>query len=154
MMVSHRVFHAQEHRAAVSHIRVTKVIAMAAAGQGGGGIIKTEIGDFTVLRRKDWTTLELGFVRGWSMGLKTSEGEVLGAWPADTDLVRAVGSIADAGERIAVDLMRRQTFLYLERAAPNFARMHLALEEAVRSKRAVVVAVAPGHEVIEDLRFE
>ncbi len=140
----------------MSHIRVIKVIAMAAAaaGDGEGGTIKTEHGDFTVLRRKDWTTLELGFVRGWPMGLKADEGDVLGAWPADTDQVRAVGALADEGDRIAVDLMRRQTFLYLERKAPNFAQMHVILEEAVRSKRAVAVAVAPGKEIIEDLRFE
>lgn len=48
-------------------VRVIKVVALLPAGSAAvGGSVKTDsLGELTVTNRKDWRTLELGFVRGW-----------------------------------------------------------------------------------------
>ena len=134
-------------------IRLVKVVAMAPTPGSPGGTIKTDtLGELTVARRKEWTTLEMGFVKGWPMSLKIDEGEVTLAWPADTDHLRALGAITDPGDRLVVDLMQRQTFLYLDRQGPRFAELHRVLALAFRNKTQVSVAVAPGGELIDDAR--
>ena len=110
--------------------------------------------ELTVTRRKDWTTLEMGFMRGWAMAMKFDGPTLLMAWPADTDDVRAVGSLSDPGERLAVDLMKRQTILYLNRSGLRFRQMLRVLDEAIRTKAPVSIAVAPGDDVIEDVRLQ
>jgi len=134
-------------------IRLVKVVAMTPTPGLLGGTIKTDaLGELTVARRKEWTTLEMGFVKGWPMSLKLEGAEVVLAWPADTDHLRALGAITDPGDRLVVDLMQRQTFLYLDRQGPRFAAMHRVLELAFRTKTQVSVAVAPGGELIDDAR--
>ncbi len=134
-------------------VRVVKVLAMAPGSGEPAGVVKTDTqGELTVERRKDWTTLEMGFLRGWVMGVRFEDAKVVAAWPADTDQVRAVGSLSDPGERLAVDLMKRQTILYLNRADSRFRALYAQLEAAVKAKAPVAVAVGPGEELIEDVR--
>jgi hypothetical protein len=134
-------------------IRVVTVMAMTPNPGADGGVIKTDTTEtLTVTRRKDWTTLEMGFVRGWPMAVKRKGTNLLLAWPADADDVRAVGSLEDPGERLAVDLMNRQTMLYLNRSGFRFRHLLEVLEEALLAKTPVSVAVAPGDDVIEDVR--
>ena len=134
-------------------VRVVKVVAMAPQQGEPAGVVKTDSqGDLTVERRKDWTTLEMGFLRGWVMAMRLQDTKVIAAWPADTDRVRAVGSLSDPGERLAIDLMKRQTILYLNRSDPRFRRLYAQLVDAVKTGVPVSVAVAPGDELIEDVR--
>ncbi len=137
----------------MSVIRLIKVVAMAPTAGSSGGTMKVEgLGELTVTRRKDWTTLEMGFVRGWVMCVKLDDAKVVASWPADTDHLRALGSVSDPGN-VVVDLMKRQTFLYLDREDPRFAAMHQLVVKALQEKLAVAVAVAPGGEIIEDLQL-
>lgn len=136
----------------VPGIRVVKVVAMVPNSGAAGGTVKTDVmGVLTVERRKEWTTLEMGFIRGWAMCVKADAGVVAATWPADVDGVRAVGGLSDPGERIVIDLMKRQTFLYLDRTAPGFRARYQQLETAYRTKVTVAVAVAPGGDLIEDV---
>lgn len=134
-------------------IRLVKVVAMAPTAGSPGGTVKVDsLGELTVTRRKEWTTLEMGFVRGWVMSVKLDETTVVASWPADSDHVRALGSMSDPGN-VVVDLMKRQTFLYLDREDPRFVSMHQLVSSALQNKRTVAVAVAPGGEIIEDVQL-
>lgn len=86
------------------------------------------------------------------MSVKLDETTVVASWPADSDHVRALGSMSDPGN-VVVDLMKRQTFLYLDREDPRFVSMHQLVSSALQNKRTVAVAVAPGGEIIEDVQL-
>src|SRR5690349_8425932 len=96
----------------------------------GPGTITTDVlGTLEVTRTKDWTILELGFIRRWTMGVNVEGTSVKLAWPAARDQVVTIGFDSEATDRMVLALVDRPKVLYLRKSHPRFDELLKQLED-------------------------
>lgn len=136
-------------------VRVIKVLNMVQRSEASGPMVETDsLGRLAVEADDNWAVLARYQALDQALGiLYTAETSVLRrAWPAESDFVAAIEDSAPGQSRVAVQLMKRPTLLYLDCTTGRFAQLLELFQRAIADRSLVAVGVFPGGNTISDAR--